>query len=107
MRYFGEVRFHVFIIDIQTGREKNISINPDFVDGFPGWSSDGKLLAYRHMDLLNKAEAGIYTIKPDGTGMKKIPLPPGYWYNVQISFFPGDGSSPDARIIFPAHRIDK
>jgi Tol biopolymer transport system component len=93
------------MIDIKTGKETILSKpgNKD-LDAMPEWSSDGKLLVFWHINRTDFKKSGIYTIRPDGTGRKMIPLPAGYLYTMP-SFFPGEGSGKNARIIFSARKL--
>ena len=97
-RHRGDASFENVVVDLKTGTERILS-PPGVVDVMPEWSSDGKLLIFWHVDMENFKNIGIYTVKLDGTERRKIPLPPGYHFKMP-AFFPGEGSSPDTRIIF-------
>lgn len=97
-RHHGDLSFENIIVDLETGKEKSLS-SPGVVDVMPEWSSDGKLLTFWHVDMKTVSNVGIYTVKPNGDDRRKIPLPPGYHFKMP-AFFPGDGSKPEARIIF-------
>lgn len=103
MRYFGDDNWHIMVLDVQTGKERDLS-EAVTTDGVPEWSGDGKLVIFFHVDKKNHSKIGIYTVKPDGSGRKKVPLPPGLFYTTP-AFFPGSGSGPDARIILSASRV--
>ncbi len=103
--------FHVVVVDVNTKEER------DFSSGYlpqetraaadfpPEWSSDGKLLIFSHILAdEKKAVSEMHTIKPDGTGRKRVPLPRNYVY-FHTSFFPGEGSGKEARIIFSTRKI--
>jgi len=102
-RYYS----HIFIVDVETGEEKDLSA-PYITQGYkaadimPEWSSDGELLIFWHVDL-EKDRRYLYTMKPDGSERRKIPLPEGYDYKMP-AFFPGEGSEDTARIIFSTRR---
>ncbi len=102
-RHFGKGNFHTIVLDLKTGREKDISRRVT-TDVMPEWSSDGRLLAYWHVDMKNIRKIGIYTIRPNGKGRRQVPLPRGYHFKMP-SFFPGDGSGKDARIIFTGKKV--
>jgi Tol biopolymer transport system component len=102
MRYFGGETWRMFVVDVATGQEKELSAN-EVTEGLPEWSSDGKLLMFWHADRKQPRKMGIYTMKPDGSNRKMIPLPRGYLHN-HASFFPGEGSSSSARIIYVAKK---
>jgi TolB protein len=40
--------------------------------GRPDWSPDGKLILFRTISLSNRHHGNLYTIHPDGTGLKKL-----------------------------------
>lgn len=97
-RHHGDSTFENIVVDLTTGKE--LSISPrGAIDVMPEWSSDGKLLVFWHVNMKNFSEIGLYTIKPNGKNRTMIPLPPGYHFKMP-AFFPNDGSSPNARIIF-------
>lgn len=98
MRIDGGEGWKVYVTDIATGEEKLLTPKGP-LEWLPTWSSDGKLLLYVHVDRDKPKEIGLYTMTPDGKDRKIIPLPRGYLYG-HSTFFPGDGSSDSARIIF-------
>jgi len=97
-RHFGNTNYHNMVIDLITGEEKDLSI-ANTIDVTPEWSSDGRLLAYWHVNMKNIRSIGLYTIKPDGTDKTMIPLPFGHHWKMP-AFFPGEGSDDNTRIIF-------
>ncbi len=104
MRNYGKDIYHIVVIDVASGEEIDISPK-EVAEGVPHWSSDGRLLIFRHVNLKNLKDYGIYTIKPDGTGRKLIPLPRGVLHSPQPNFFPEEGSSPKTRIIFSTEKV--
>jgi len=95
----------IIVVDIKTGTEKILSKPGNKnLDAMPEWSSDGKLLIFWHLNFKHINKSGIYTIRPDGTDRRKVPLPEGYYY-MMPSFFPGTGSGKDAKIIVAARRF--
>lgn len=98
MRIDGGDGWRVFVQDLGTGEEKLLT-PPGPMQWLPTWSSDGQLLLYVHVDRARPKEIGLYTMTPDGRDRKQVPLPRGYLYG-HSTFFPGDGSSDAARIIF-------
>jgi len=103
MRYFGGEIWHIFVLDLATSKEKDLSTG-EVSEGLPEWSSDGKLLIFTHWDREYHRKMGIYTVKPDGSNRKMVPLPRGYLHN-HANFFPGEGSSKDTRIIYVAKKF--
>jgi Tol biopolymer transport system component len=101
-RHVDKQNWHMVIVDVETGAENDIS-DAVALDMVPEWSSDGELLIFWHVDLSDLRNSGLYTVRPDGTDRRKVPLPGGYFYNMP-AFFPGEGSGEDARIIFSAKR---
>jgi Tol biopolymer transport system component len=100
-RNFGAPNFHTVVFDLKTGKETDISKGVT-CDVMPEWSSDGKLLIFWHADVKKPANSGLYTIRPDGTDRKRIPVLKGYFCKMP-AFFPGEGSDPEkTRIIFTA-----
>jgi Tol biopolymer transport system component len=98
MRIYGGDSWHVMVLDRRTGEERNLT--PDgVIEGLPTWSGDGRLLLYRHIDKKDPAAIGLYTMTPEGNNRKRVPLPRGFLYN-HATFFPADGSSDKARIIY-------
>ncbi len=98
MRIDGGTSWKVMVLDLATSEEKLLSQGAP-MEWLPTWSSDGKLLLFVHVDTAKPKEIGLYTMTPDGKNRKMIPLPRGYLYG-HSTFFPGDGSSDSARIIF-------
>jgi len=103
MRIYGGEAWRVMVLDRKTGEEHNLTAE-GVVEGLPTWSSDGKLLLYRHIDRKKPAEIGLYTMTPEGNDRTRVPLPRGFLYN-HGSFFPGGGSSSKARIIYTGTRV--
>ncbi|MHC4618294.1 MAG: TolB family protein [Planctomycetota bacterium] len=100
-RNFGMPNLHTIILDLKTGKETDISKSVT-CDYMPEWSSDGKLLIYSHTDVKKLSNSGLYTIRPDGTERKRIPVLDGYFCKMP-AFFPDEGSNPQkTRIIFTA-----
>jgi Tol biopolymer transport system component len=100
MRIDGGDGWRVMVLDLATGEERSLTPK-GVIEWQPTWSSDGRLLLFVHLDKQHLKDTGLYTMTPDGKQRTKVPLPPGYLYNHGY-FFPGDGSSPKARIIFNA-----
>lgn len=100
MRLYGSEGWRVYVKDIKTGKEQDLS-GEGSIDTLPAWSSDGKLLVFWHIDKRNLKEMGLYTMKPDGSDRRMIAVPRGYLHG-HPAFHPLDGSSGDPRIIYRA-----
>jgi hypothetical protein len=103
MRIDGGESWRIMLLDLASGEEKLLTPRGK-TQWLPTWSSDGRLLLYVNFDRRNLKETGLYTMTPEGTDPRMVPLPRGYLYG-HSSFFPGDGSSPKARIIFNGQRM--
>ncbi len=103
MRLKGKDDWRLWVVDLATGEERQLS-GPDDVDIVPDWSSDGKLIAFSHINTKDFRKMGLYTIKPDGTDRKLLPMPRGQVCN-QPQFFPGEGSGPTARMIYQSFKV--
>lgn len=107
MRIAGGTSWHVVVLDRASGQESDLTGNADIIEGLPTWSSDGRLLLYRRIDLKKRPpEAKLYTMTPTGADRRPVPLPDGAIYN-HATFFPGTGSGPQSRIIFTVTRADQ
>ena len=102
MRLYGKVGWRIFVVDVNTGKEIDLS-GPNNIDTLPDWSSDGKLLLFWHINTKKLHKMGLYTMKPDGSDRKMVPVPRGYLHG-HPHFFPKSGSSADAKIIYRATR---
>ena len=102
MRRFAEHNYHLMIVDVESGEERDLSAGLT-ADVTPEWSSDGKLLIFWHVDGFGAENTEVWTVAPDGSDRKRVPLPKGL-IPERPAFFPGEGSGPDARIIFSASR---
>lgn len=102
MRLFGSQGWRIFVADTITGHERDLS-GPQVIDGLPEWSSDGERLLFRHVDLARMEKTGVYSMKPDGTDRRIVPLPRGFLHN-HPRFWPGAGSDHKAEIVYVARR---
>jgi hypothetical protein len=102
--------FHIVLVNVASGMETDVT-EPHFPDrkltaeGVAAWSSDGKLLIFRHIAVPKEGPqgVGIYTMKPDGSDRKKIPVAKGEFPHVQPEFFP-EGSGPETRVIYQTEK---
>jgi len=102
MRLVDKDDWQIIVLDLETKKETNASGEHAF-DIVPDWSSDGKLLMFSHIDVKRPKDIGIYVSRPDGSERRMLPLPRGLLPN-QPHFFPGDGSGPNARLIYQAFK---
>ncbi|MEJ7829904.1 MAG: hypothetical protein WKF91_16975 [Segetibacter sp.] len=93
----------LFIVDVETGKITTLTI--DSHDNFPGWSPNGDLIAFTSK---REDNYDIYTIKPDGSGLKRLTnnkandahsawSPDGKW----IAFSSGIGRFKDESVLHP------
>ena len=102
--------FHIVLINVASGVEADLTepLFPDrkqTAEGVAAWSSDGELLVFRHIALPQEGPqgVGIYVMKPDGSGRKKIPIAKGEFPHVQPEFFP-EGSGSEVRVIYQTEK---
>jgi Periplasmic component of the Tol biopolymer transport system len=62
----------LFIMDIETRKVRTLTMNSH--DNFPAWSPTGDLIAFTSK---KDGNYDIYTIKPDGTNLKRLTNTPG------------------------------
>lgn len=79
----------VFVKDLKTGRERNISADPAF-DGWPVWTPDSRYVVFASNRGGKPAVGEIFAVRPDGGEI--IQLTDDNWSNVQPSVSP-DGTS--------------
>ena len=93
----------LLIADVETGKITRLTSNSH--DNFPGWSPNGDLIAFTSKRADNY---DIYTIKPDGSGLKRLTTDPaneahsvwspdGKW----IAFSSGSGGFKDESALHP------
>jgi TolB protein len=69
----GGRTFDLFTIPAAGGGLKNITRNAVGVGALnPDWSPNGKLIVFQRMKSNSGAGTGLYTIRPDGTGLKRL-----------------------------------
>lgn len=102
--------FHIVLVNIASGKEADLT-EPLFpertqtAEGVAAWSSDGQWLVFRHIAVPKEGPqgVGIYMMKPNGIGRKRIPIAKGEFPHVQPEFFP-EGSSSDVRVIYQTEK---
>jgi hypothetical protein len=100
MRHYDTDDWGIVVIDLASGVQHALS-GPHPVDAVPEWSGDGQSLIFWHVERGDLRQSGLYTMRPDGSDRRRIPLPHGYFYAMP-AFFPHQGSGPEARIIYSA-----
>jgi Tol biopolymer transport system component len=69
----GGRTFDLFAIPAAGGTARNITRNPAGVGALdPDWSPDGALIVFQRTKTGSGAGTGLYTIRPDGTGLKRL-----------------------------------
>ena len=69
-------------------------------------ASAGRRISSWHVNTEDLKRSGLDTMAADGTDRQRIPLPGGHFYTMP-AYFPGEGSGPNARIIFSAEKNAK
>jgi Tol biopolymer transport system component len=109
LRNFGGA-FHVVVVNVPSGKETDLT-EPHFpertqtAEGVAAWSSDGQWLVFRHIAVPKEGPqgVGIYLMKPDGSGRKRVPIAKCEFPHVQPEFFP-EGSGSEARVIYQTEK---
>lgn len=98
MRFHGGEDWRIVVVDLATGKEHDLS-GAENLDAMPDWSADGQRIIFRHIDRKRPRDIGVWTMKPDGTDRKQVPLPRRRLHN-HPAFFPGAEAGPDAKVIY-------
>ena len=65
--------FDLYTINVTGSGLKDVTKNPDSAGAInPDWSPNGKLIVFQRSKSGSGAGTGIYTIRPDGTGLKRL-----------------------------------
>jgi len=67
----------LWIIDLGTGREQQLTNSPGTWEWFADWSPDGQRIAFEG-DLAEPGNDDVYTIGVDGTGLQRLTSRPGF-----------------------------
>jgi len=86
----------LYIMDYPNGTPKRLTSN-DFTEAQPSWSPDGKSIVF---STWNDGGGSIYTVSPDGSGLKAITNKPGLYQSMR---FNNDGS----KIVFVQSPLQK
>jgi Tol biopolymer transport system component len=69
----GGRTFDLFTIPSAGGTARNLTRNPAGVGALnPDWSPNGKLIVFQRTRSNSGAGTGLYTIRPDGTGLRRL-----------------------------------
>ena len=86
----------LYVMDYPNGTPKRLTSN-DFTEAQPSWSPDGKSIVF---STWNDGGGSIYTVSPDGSGLKAITNKPGLYQSMR---FNNDGS----KIVFVQSPLQK
>jgi len=70
-RFWGEPEYGLRIINLDDGSSTKLTTG---LDNFPGWSPKGDLIVFTRF---SEDDYDIYTIRPDGTRLKRLTITPG------------------------------
>ena len=102
--------FHVVVVNVPSGKETDLT-EPRFperaqtAEGVAAWSRDGQWLVFRHIAVPKEGPQGIgiYRMRPDGSGRKRVPIAKGEFPHVQPEFFPGR-TGYEAQVIYQTEK---
>jgi len=90
----------LFVLDLRTGREHQVTPWPMRAGDTPDWSPDGKrILFHDNLDNPPDVSPNLFTIRPNGTGLRQLTFATGG--NPQ---YLGSSYSPDGRYITVGRR---
>ena len=61
----------LWVIDLATGAERQLTDSPDTDEASPDWSADGRRIVFQG-DLAEPGNYDVYSIRPDGTGLRRL-----------------------------------
>ena len=67
----------LWIIDLVSGRDRQLTNSPDTWEGWPDWSPDGRRIAFEG-DLSEPGNDDVYTIGADGRDLRRLTSQPGF-----------------------------
>jgi TolB protein len=74
----------LWIIDLASGAERQLTSSPSTWEGFAHWSPDGKRIAFEG-DLAQPGNDDVYTINVSGSGLRRLTTQPGFDGDVRYS----------------------
>ncbi len=67
--------FDLWTIPASGGTARDVTRNPDGVGALnPDWSPNGRLIVFQRMRTGSGAGTGLFTIRPDGTGLRRLTI---------------------------------
>ena len=67
----------LWVIDLASGRDRQLTDSPDTWEGWADWSPDGRRIAFEG-DLAEPGNSDVYTIRVDGGDLRRLTTRPGY-----------------------------
>jgi Tol biopolymer transport system component len=97
--------FDLYTVGVNRAGQKRLTSNADNVTATnPDWSPNGKLIVFQRMKSGSGAGSGIYTIRSDGTGLKRLAIggqqPVWSPNGERIAFVSSDSTAPGLNEIF-------
>ena len=90
----------LWILNLRTGRERRITPYAMSAGDTPDWSPDGKRILFHNNQAQEpNVSANLYTVKPNGKGLKQLTFETGGTLN-----YLGSSYSPDGRFIVVGRR---
>jgi TolB protein len=74
----------LWIIDLATRQERQLTNSPATYEWFAHWSPDGRRIAFQG-DLVEPGNDDVYTIRPDGRSLRRLTSHPGFDGNARYS----------------------
>ena len=74
----------LWIIDLTTGAERQLTASPDTDEVSPDWSADGRRIVF-YGDLAEPGNYDVYSIRPDGTGLRRLTANPAFDGDAHVS----------------------
>ena len=67
-----DLRYALVVIDLESGGKRILTVDSAYDDVSPSWSPDGSRIAFARWTTASLADAGAWTIAPDGTGLRRV-----------------------------------
>lgn len=83
----------LWTVNLVTGRERSITPYPIEAGDTPDWSPDGRRILFHSNNSQNSnVSANLYTVRPDGTGLRQLTFETGGTVNYLGSSYSPDGT---------------